>query len=484
MAYNLLIADIMESITTQSGLYLEQMYTGCLAEAAYYIESNGEVAIIDPMRETEPYIAKAAERGAKIKYVFETHFHADFVSGHVDLANKTGAQIIFGPNADTTYDTIVAQDGQEFELGNMSFRVLHTPGHTPESSCYVLLDEKGKEYAVFTGDTMFIGEVGRPDLAIKSDLSQEDLAGMLYDSLHTKLMTLPDEVIVYPAHGAGSACGKNISTERSSTIGLQRQLNYAVQPMSKEAFIEQVTTGIMPAPQYFAKAAALNKNGYQNIDDLLENRTQPLTVEDVIHAQKQGALVLDTRTAKEFGEGHIPNAMFIGLDGSFATWVGTLIEDLEQPIVLVTAIGREREAVLRLARVGYSNALGYLEGGFETWLNADHTISTIESVSSEEFAQAYSEESMAVLDVRKPSEFDTNHVASAISYPLDFINNHLKDLNTETPYYIHCRSGFRSMIAASIMKKTGYKTLINVKDGMLGIEKTKVPRQVSDCQLT
>lgn len=474
----------MEATHTQSGVYIEQMYTGCLAEAAYYIESNGEVAIIDPMRETEPYLSKATERGATIKYVFETHFHADFVSGHLDLAKKTGAQIIYGPQAQTAYEALQAEDGQEFLLGAIKFRVLHTPGHTPESSCYLLFDEAGKEHAVFTGDTLFIGDVGRPDLAIKSELTVEDLAGMLYDSLRNKLMTLPDEVIVYPAHGAGSACGKNISTERSSTIGLQKQLNYALQSMEKAAFVEQVSTGIMPAPQYFAKAAALNQNGYHDIDHLLDTRTQPMRIDEVIEAQKQGALILDTRTAAEFGKSHIPNAIFIGLDGSFASWAGTLIENLEQAIIVITAAGREREAILRLARVGYSNALGYLEGGVEAWIEAKLPVETVHSMDVETLARRYADRSIDVLDVRKPSEFELNHVASASSYPLDFILEHLEDLNKETPYYVHCRSGYRSMVAISIMKRSGYQHLFNIEGGMLAIEKTDMPRKVSDCQLS
>lgn len=471
----------METTITQSSLYLEQMYTGCLAEAAYYIESRGEVAIIDPMRETEPYLKLAKARGATIKYIFETHFHADFVSGHVDLARKTGAQIIYGPEAQTSYESLIAEDGQEFQLGDVCLRVLHTPGHTPESTSYLLLNEEKNPYAVFTGDTMFIGEVGRPDLAIKSDLTQEDLAGMLYDSLRNKLMTLPDEVLVYPAHGAGSACGKNISQERFSTIGAQKQLNYALQPMDKETFIQKVTTGILPAPQYFAKAAALNKGGYDDIDTLLETRTRPMSVEAVQQAQKEGALILDTRSADAFGEAHIPEAMFIGLDGSFASWVGTLIEDLEQAIVVITDEGREREAVLRLARVGYQNALGYLEGGMQAWVDAGEVVASLPSISAEDLAGKYSSGNPTILDVRKPGEFQSNHVEKAVSYPLDFINAHLTDLDPNASYYVHCRSGFRSMIAASIMRRAGYADVINVSGGILALEKTDLPMLVSAC---
>ena len=473
----------MDKVALSNAFYLEQMYTGCLAEAAYYIESEGEVAIIDPMRETEPYISKAAERGAKIKYIFETHFHADFVSGHVDLAKRTGATIIYGPGAQTGYDTTVAIDGQEFRVGALTFRVLHTPGHTPESSSYLLLDNEKKPYAVFTGDTLFIGEVGRPDLAIKSDLSREDLAGLLYDSLRNKLMVLPDDVLVYPAHGAGSACGKNISDERFSTIGVQKHTNYALQPMTKEEFIEQVTVGILPPPQYFAKAAALNKNGYADIDHLLEERTIPLQIDELLHAQKQGAIVLDTRTAQEFGEGHIPDSIFIGLDGSFASWVGTLIEDLKQPIIVITEPGREREAVLRLARVGYNNALGYLEGGITSWTEAGRILDKISSINAEELELEMGSADISILDVRRPGEYEVNHVLGAHSFPLDFILGHFDVYPKDQKHFIHCRSGYRSMVAASLMKKEGYKHLINIAGGMLGIEKTQIPRYISSCQL-
>lgn len=473
----------MKGTTSVDEIYIDQMYTGCLSEAAYYIESQGEVAIIDPMRETEPYVAKATKRGATIKYIFETHFHADFVSGHVDLAKRTGATIIYGPGAHTGYDTLVAKDGQEFRVGSLTFRVLHTPGHTPESSSYLLMNEIGKPYAVFTGDTLFIGEVGRPDLAIKSDLTLEDLAGMLYDSLHNKLMTLPEEVLVYPAHGAGSACGKNISDERFSTIGIQKQTNYALQPMAKGEFIEQVTTGILPPPQYFSKAAALNQNGYEDIDTLLEERTLPMTVEDVIHAQKQGALVLDTRTADQFERGHIPGSVFIGLDGSFASWVGTLIEDLKQPIVVITEAGREKEAVLRLARVGYENALGYLEGGIDAWGKEGEALDEISSIEGEELAQLMRTKNLSLLDVRRPGEYKVNHVVHAHNFPLDFITTHFDEFPKHQKHFVHCRSGYRSMVAISFMKRVGYTDLVNITGGMLGIEKTQIPREISSCQL-
>ena len=474
----------MEAVKTQSGLYIEQMYTGCLAEAAYYIESNGEAAVIDPMRETAPYVEKAAERGARIKYVFETHFHADFVSGHVDLAARTGAQIVYGPTAQTDFDAIIAEDGQVFTIGDVQIRVLHTPGHTPESSCYLLKDEGGKDYAVFTGDTLFIGEVGRPDLAVKSDLSQHDLAGMLYDSLHDQLMTLADDVIVYPAHGAGSACGKNISSERWSTIGNQKQTNYALQPMDKDTFIQTVTHGIMPAPQYFSKNAQLNKRGYENIDQLLEERVRPLDVAAVKAAMAEGALLLDTRNEGRFSQSFIPGALFIGLDGSFASWVGTLIEDLKQPIVLVTEEGREEEAVLRLARVGYSNALGYLEGGVGAWQAAGETLDSITNMTAAELANLHAAGNPTIVDVRKPTEYQSEHVVDAMSFPLDFINQHLEDLDKSGTYYLHCLGGYRSMIAASILRQQGYRQLVNILGGWRAIQETSLPRTDYVCPST
>ncbi len=464
-------------VKEKSGLYIEQMYTGCLAEAAYYIESNGEAVVIDPMRETAPYLEKAAERGARIKYVFETHFHADFVSGHANLAHKTGAQIVYGPTAQTEFDSIIAVDGQEFEVGNVKFRLLHTPGHTLESSSYLLLDEEEKPYAVFTGDTLFIGEVGRPDLAQKgAELTIEDLAGMMYDSLRNKLMTLPDEVIVYPAHGAGSACGKNISDERWSTIGQQKLSNYALQPMSKEEFIPQVSTGILPPPQYFPKNAALNKQSLVDIDELLEQNTRALSVDEMLEKQAQGALVLDIRTKGEFVAGFVPGSLFIGLNGSFASWVGTLIEDLNQPIVIISPEGREREAALRLARVGYHNCVGYLKGGFAAWQASGRETDSIETIDAADFPAHFVLGESSVVDVRKPGEFASEHVEGAISYPLDFINAHLNDLDKNTPHFIHCLSGFRSVIAASILKREGYSQLVNVDGGFQGIAKTDIPR--------
>ncbi|NNE56313.1 MAG: MBL fold metallo-hydrolase, partial [Flavobacteriales bacterium] len=367
-------------------MIIEQIYTGCLAEAAYYIESDGEAAIIDPLRETSPYIKKAKENGATIKYVFETHFHADFVSGHVDLANKTGAEIIYGPNATTDYDILTATDGEVFSVGKLKIKVLHTPGHTMESSCFLLFDENGKEHSVFTGDTLFIGDVGRPDLAIKSDLTKEDLAGYLFDSLRNKLMTLPDEVIVYPAHGAGSACGKNMSSETWDTLGRQKKSNYALRAdMTREEFIKEVTDGILPPPQYFSKNAMINKSGYESLDKVMERGNIPLDPDTFeAMANHEGALVLDTRSKDDYAQKHIPNSIFIGVDGSFAPWVGALITDIAQPIIFIADEGREEEVVTRLSRVGYDNTLGYLEGGIAAWEKAGKDIDSIEQVSAED----------------------------------------------------------------------------------------------------
>lgn len=340
-------------------MLVQQLYTQCLAQGAYFIVSDGEAAIIDPLRETQPYLNLLTQNQANLKYIFETHFHADFVSGHVDLANKTNAQIVYGPQAQTTYKSHVAKDNEEFKVGKLTIKVLHTPGHTLESTTYLLLDEHKKPHCIFTGDTLFIGDVGRPDLAIKSTLTQEDLAGMLYDSLRNKIMTLPDDVLVYPAHGAGSACGKNMSKETFDTLGNQKKTNYALANISKQDFIKELTTGILPPPQYFAKNAALNKEGYHSFDEVMQKGSKALSVNEFEADIKKGALVLDVRKAAEFAKGHVPNALFIGLDGQFAPWVGALVTDLKQPIILVTPEGKEEETVMRLSRVGYDNCLGY-----------------------------------------------------------------------------------------------------------------------------
>lgn len=446
-------------------MYVEQMYTDCLAEAAYYIESEGECVIIDPLREWEPYVEKAKERGAQIKYIFETHFHADFVSGHVDLAAKTGAKIVYGPGAQAGFDMHEATDGEIFEIGKVKIKVLHTPGHTPESSTYLLLDENEKEHAIFTGDTLFIDDVGRPDLAVKSDLTKEDLAALLYNSLQTKILPLPDDVIVYPGHGKGSACGKNMSSNKSDTLGQQKITNYALRCETKEKFVEQVTANIPPPPQYFPKNAMLNKHGYDNVDEVIAKGTRSLSVEDFEAEMKNGATVLDTRKMESFAEGYVPGSIFIGLDGLFATWVGTLIQDIKQPMILITDKGDEIEAVLRLARVGYDNCLGTLSGGFEAWTDAGKSTAAIESISATEMKNKI-EAGSAVVDVRKPSEFEVSHIGTATSYPLDYINGNLNTLDKDAPVYLHCQTGYRSVIAISILRNQGYNNLVNVSGGM------------------
>jgi glyoxylase-like metal-dependent hydrolase (beta-lactamase superfamily II)/rhodanese-related sulfurtransferase len=445
---------------------IEQIYTGCLAQGAYYIESAGEAAIIDPLRESEPYLERAKEDNAKIKYIFETHFHADFVSGHLDLAKKTGATIVYGPGAETSYQKHEGKDGEDFKIGKVTIRLLHTPGHTPESSCFLLLDENGNEHAVFTGDTLFIGDVGRPDLAQKKgSLTKEDLAGWLYDSLRNKLMVLPDETIVYPAHGAGSACGKNMSSETWDTIGNQKKTNYALRAdMTKEEFIKEVTEGLLPPPQYFAKNAALNKTGYESFDTVMKRGAVALTPREFeTVANAEGALILDVRDKEDFVAGFIPNSIFIGLDGSFAPWVGALIPDLQQPILIVAPEGQEEETVMRLSRVGYDNAIGYLKGGFKAWKESGAEVDTIKTIDIDRFAELFKKgELTQVLDVRKPGEFAAEHVDKAKSFPLDFVSNNMAEISRDKHYYLHCRSGYRSTIAASILKSRGYDELVNV----------------------
>ena len=458
-------------------MIIEQLYTGCLAQGAYYIESNGEAAIIDPLRETSPYIRKAEKAGAKIKYVFETHFHADFVSGHVDLAKKTGAIIVYGPNANTSYEVYHAKDGETFALGSVTIKVLHTPGHTPESTTYLLIDEAGKEHAIFTGDTLFIGDVGRPDLAIKGDLTEHDLAGMLYESLHTKIMPLADEVIVYPAHGAGSACGKNMSKETTDTLGNQKRFNYALRAKSKEEFIEKVLDGLTIAPAYFAENARLNKEGYESIDAVIKrgnHALSPNAFEATVN--ETGALVLDVREAVDFAKGFIPNAINIGLNGQFAPWVGALIPDSTLPIALVTPVGQESETVLRLARVGYDNCIGFLDGGFGVWQRAGKEVDNIDSVSVEEFASWWAHDpTITVVDVRKPGEFAEEHVEGAENFPLDTLNEHMTEISRNKPVYVHCAGGYRSMVANSILKARGFDNVVNVEGGIAAIRNVDVP---------
>lgn len=458
---------------------IEQIYTGCLSQGAYYISSNGECAIIDPLRETQVYLDKAEKEGTKIKYIFETHFHADFVSGHVTLAKKTGAQIIFGPKAETQYDSIIAQDNQIFELGALKIKVLHTPGHTPESSTYLLLDQNGKEHTIFSGDTLFIGDVGRPDLAVKSDLTEKDLAGMLFDSLRNKIMTLPDEVIVYPAHGAGSACGKNMSSEKFDTLGNQKKTNYALRAdMTKEEFIHEVTKGLAEAPQYFAKNALLNKVGYQDIDLVLEKGTVGLEPNEFeALANLTGALVLDTRAPQVFKDSFIPNSINIGLNGNFAPWVGALIIDLKQPILLIADEGSEKEVVTRLSRVGYDHTLGYLKGGIESWQKAGKQTDHIVSITAEQFGKALENKETVALDIRKESEYLSEHILShqVKNLPLQGINEHFGGLDKNTTYHIHCGGGYRSMITASILKSRGFEHIIDVDGGFAAIKQTDIP---------
>ena len=456
---------------------IEQLYTGCLAQGAYYIESNGEAAIIDPLRETAPYIRKAKKAGAIIKYVFETHFHADFVSGHLDLAKKTGATIVYGPNANTSYAVHHANDSETFTLGAVKIKVLHTPGHTLESTTYLLIDETGKDMAIFTGDTLFIGDVGRPDLAIKGNLTEHDLAGMLYDSLQSKIMPLADDVIVYPAHGAGSACGKNMSKETTDTLGNQKRFNYALRTKSKAEFIEKVLDGLTIAPAYFAENARLNKEGYEPIDRVMQRGSHALSPAAFEAAVNEtGALVLDVREAVDFARGFIPNAINIGLNGQFAPWVGALIPDLTQPIALVTPAGQETETVLRLARVGYDNCIGFLEGGFAVWKQAGNDIDTIESISADEFARLWQQNpTVSVIDVRKPGEFAAEHVEGAENLPLDNLNDHMAEINRTEPVYVHCAGGYRSMVANSILKARGFDNVVNIEGGMGAIRKADIP---------
>ncbi|WP_378182599.1 rhodanese-like domain-containing protein [Aquimarina sp. SS2-1] len=452
---------------------IEQIYTGCLAQGAYYIESAGEVAIIDPLREVKPYIERAKNDGAKIKYIFETHFHADFVSGHVTLAKETGAEIIYGPNANPSFEATIATDGQEFILGDITIIALHTPGHTMESTTYLLRDKNGKDHAIFSGDTLFLGDVGRPDLAQKAaDMTQEELAETLFDSLRNKIMPLADDVIVYPAHGAGSACGKNMMKETVDSLGNQKKMNYALRAdMTKEEFVKEVTEGLLPPPQYFPLNVKLNKEGYEDIDEVLERGTKPLSPEEFeILANETGAVVLDVRHQNEYVKGHIPRSIFIGIDGSFAPWVGALIADVQQPILLVIPEGREEETITRLSRVGFDNTLGYLKGGLDAWKNAGKDYDTISSITAEELKNKLNTEEPEVFDVRKESEFVAEHLNKAKNSPLDFINEYMNDFPENKTFYIHCAGGYRSVIAASILKSRGIHNLIDVAGGFAAMK--------------
>ena len=456
---------------------IEQIYTGCLAQGAYYIESEGEVAIIDPLREVKPYLERVARDKGKIKYIFETHFHADFVSGHVTLSKETGAPIIFGPNANPSFEAMIAKDNQEFTLGKITIKVLHTPGHTMESTTYLLKDENGKDHAIFSGDTLFLGDVGRPDLSQKSEtMTQEDLAGLLFDSLRTKIMPLANDVIVYPAHGAGSACGKNMMKETVDTLGNQKKMNYALRAnMTKKEFIDEVTDGLLPPPQYFPLNVKMNKEGYEDVQEVIERSVKALSPNAFeAAANETEAIILDVRHQDNFAKAHIPRSIFIGLKGSFAPWVGALIADVKQPLLLVVDKGLEEEAITRLSRVGFDGTLGYLDGGIEAWKNANKDLDTVESISAETFKDAL-KKSIPIFDVRKETEFSASHIEEAVLTPLDFLNDHLAEFPNKEPFYLHCAGGYRSMIAASILKSRGIHNLIDVAGGFAAIKKVGIP---------
>ncbi len=463
---------------------IEQIYTGCLAQGAYYITSNGEAAIIDPLRETQPYIDRLEKDNVKLKYIFETHFHADFVSGHVDLSKKTNAAIVYGPTAQPEFKSIIAEDNQIFEIGNIKIKVLHTPGHTMESSSYLLIDENGKETALFSGDTLFLGDVGRPDLAQKAtNMTQEELAGFLYDSLYNKIMPLADDIIVYPAHGAGSACGKNMMKETVDTLGNQKKMNYALNQPTRDAFIAAVTDGLLPPPAYFGMNVAMNKTGYDSFDEVLKKGMKSLSVKEFeAAAEATGALILDTRNDHDFSKGFIPNAINIGINGDFAPWVGAMIVDVKQPILLITDDGKEEEAVTRLSRVGFDQVIGHLEGGFKAWKTAGKEIDTVKRITADQFASKVKIGESKVIDARKESEYEAEHIDEAYSKPLAYINEWVKDINPEEHFYLHCAGGYRSMIAASILQARGYRNFTEVEGGFSAIAKTNVPKTDYVCK--
>ncbi|CAH0994826.1 Hydroxyacylglutathione hydrolase [Emticicia aquatica] len=467
---------------------IEQIYTGCLAHAAYYLESNGEAAIFDPLREVQPYINRAEKDNAKIKYVFETHFHADFVSGHLDLAKKTGATIVYGPTAKPAFEATIAEDNQIFAVGTCKVKAIHTPGHTMESTTYLLIDENGKEHGLITGDTLFIGDVGRPDLAqhVIADLTEEKLAGHLFDSLRNKIMPLSDDLIVYPNHGAGSACGKMMSKETTDTLGNQKLFNYALRPdMTKDEFIKAVLTGLTAPPAYFPKNVLMNIRGYESMDTVIERGEKALSpTEFEVVANETDALILDSRQTDDFAAGFIPNSINIGLDSNFAMWVGELIPDIKQEILLVTDEGKEEETITRLARVGYDHAIGFLEGGFASWKATGKDFETVDRISAEEFAQKYANEQLLVFDVRKKSEYGSEHIINAVNIPLNAINEHLAEIPKDKPFILHCAGGYRSMIAASILKQRGWDNFVDVKGGFAAIVKTEVPKTEYVCPTT
>ena len=464
---------------------VEQIYTGCLAQGAYYIVSNGEAAIIDPLRETKPYMDRLEKDNVKLKYIFETHFHADFVSGHLDLSKNTGAPIIYGPNAKPEFDAIIATDEQIFELGALKIKVLHTPGHTMESSTFLLIDENGKDHCIFSGDTLFLGDVGRPDLAQKAaSMTQEELAGTLYESLMNKIMPLADDVIVYPAHGAGSACGKNMMKETVDTLGNQKRMNYALNQPSKEAFIAAVTDGLLPPPAYFGMNVAMNKKGYDSFENVFNNGMRALSPDEFEVAAETGgsALMLDTRDSAIFHKGFVPQSINIGINGDFAPWVGALVGNVAQPILLITEDGMEEETVTRLTRVGFDNILGHLKGGFNAWLNAGKEIDTVNRISAKQFSETVDIATDVVVDVRKESEYSAEHVDGAYSKPLAYINEWIKDINPEQHFFLHCAGGYRSMIASSILQARGYRNFTEVEGGFKAIAETSVPKTDFVCQ--
>lgn len=466
-------------------MHIEQIYTGCLAQGAYYITSNGEAAIIDPLREIQPYLDRLERDNVKLKYIFETHFHADFVSGHLDLSKKTHAPIVYGPTANPEFETIIAADSQIFGIGDVKIKALHTPGHTMESTTYLLIDENGKDHAIFSGDTLFIGDVGRPDLAQKSaTMTQEQLAATLYHSLRTKIMTLSDDVIVYPAHGAGSACGKNMSKETVSTIGEQKQKNYALRgDMTEAEFVTEVLDGLAPPPAYFGMNVAMNKSGYQSFENILNNGMRPLSVSEFeVAAEETNALILDTRTSGDFCKGYIPQSINIGIAGDFAPWVGALIADINTPILLVTETGKEEESITRLSRVGFDNVIGHLQGGFDSWKNSGKEIDTVKRITAETFANEVIIPDHTVIDIRKEGEYSAEHVEEAYNKPLAVINDWIKDINPQEHFYIHCAGGYRSMIAASILQARGYRNFTEVEGGFNAIAKTNISRTNFVCQ--
>ena len=462
---------------------IEQIYTGCLAQGAYYIVSETDAAIIDPLRETKPYMERLQKDGVKLKYIFETHFHADFVSGHVDLSKKTDAKIVYGPTAEPGFEAIIAEDGQIFEIGKIKIKVLHTPGHTMESSTYLLIDENGKETAIFSGDTLFLGDVGRPDLAQKAaHMTQEGLAGLLYESLQNKIMPLPDDITVYPAHGAGSACGKNMQKETVDTLGNQKKTNYALNQPDKESFVKEVLDGLTAPPKYFGMNVAMNKSGSESFENVLEKGNKPLSIEEFeTIAEDFGALILDTRNADDFHQGFVPNSINIGLKGDFAPWVGAMIVDVEQPILLVAEKGTEEEVITRLSRVGFDHVLGYLEGGFETWKNSDQEVDSVNRISAEDFAGKFDNNSK-VIDVRKETEYQAEHVDEAFSRPLSEINEWVNSLDNKEHFFVHCAGGYRSMIAASILNSRGIRNFTEIKGGFNDIKNTTIPKSNFMCQ--